>query len=101
MSKYTAKQEAALTSAAPVTYVEAAEFGVEFGKSTRSVIAKVKSLDLDYICKVIPAKKATGPTKAELVAEITVRLTRTAGAPNLVGLEKATVGALTTLVGTL
>jgi hypothetical protein len=92
---YTVLMEAALRELAPVTYLEAEAFGIEHGKSTRSVIAKVLQLDLDYIAKVVPAKKAHGVTKAELVIEISKRLGLEAP---LDGLDKATVKALTTLV---
>jgi hypothetical protein len=92
---YSPELEAALRELAPVTYPEAVAFGIEHGKSTRSVISKVGHLGLDYLPKVVPAKKAHGVTKAELVAEISKRLGMEAP---LEGLDKATVKALTTLV---
>ena len=98
---YTKAQEAILIEAAPVTYLEAAEFATDFGVSHRSVISKVQSLGLDYIKKVVPAKKATGPTKAELVLEISNRLANEDGVPVFAGLEKANASALVALVNAL
>ena len=95
---YTPEQEQILRDAAPVTFFEAGEFAETFGKSQRSVIAKVQSLGLDYIKKPIPAKRPKGATKAELVAEISARL----GLETPVnGLDKATASALSTLVDAL
>jgi hypothetical protein len=93
---YTPELVVALTALSPVTYPEAVAFGAENGKSTRSVIAKVLSLNLDYLPKVVPSKRPKGVTKAELVAEIASRLKAEDGFP---GLEKATMSALLNLVG--
>lgn len=93
---YTVKQEAALTEAAPVTYAQAVEFGKEFGKSTRSVIAKVLSLDLDYVAKPVEPKRPRGATKAELVAEIAAAVGLDKA--ELAGLDKATGVSLAKLL---
>lgn len=98
---YTKAQEDILKAAEPVTYLEAAEFAKDFGVSHRSVIAKVQQLDLIYIKKVVPAAKPTGPTKAELVAEIANRLADKDGVPVFAGLEKANASALKALVAAL
>lgn len=95
---YTNDMVTELTEMAPVTYAEAVEFGEKHGKSTRSVIAKVLSLNLDYIAKVVPTKKPHKVTKAELVAEISVRLGLEAP---IDGLDKATARSLDKLVHAL
>jgi hypothetical protein len=95
---YTVKLEALLTALAPVTYKEAVAFGLEHGKSTRSVISKVGHMGLDYLPKVVPAKRPKGVTKAELNAEIAVRLGLEAP---ITGLDKATMAALKAVVATL
>jgi hypothetical protein len=94
---YTVKVEAELAELAPVTYAEAVAYGVENGKSTRSVIAKVLQLNLDYIAKVVPTAKPHVATKAELVAEIAVRM----GLDTIDGLDKATAASLKVLVAAL
>ena len=94
---YTKAQEAALTKAAPVSFEDAALFAAEFGVSQRSVIAKVKSLDLEYIPKEVAPKRPRGVTKAQLVAAIEDSRGLPAGA--LDGLEKASARALNILLG--
>ena len=89
---YTKEQSARLTESAPITYADAVALGKELGFSTRSIIAKAKSLELDYIPKPVPAKKVAPETKAELVAEI-----ETATGLDLTGLSGATAAALVTL----
>ena len=94
---YTKAQEAALTKAAPVSFEDAARLAAEFGVSQRSVIAKVKSLDLEYIPKQVAPKRPRGVTKAQLVAAIE----ESRGLPegSLDGLEKAPAQALNILLG--
>ena len=72
MSNYTKEMVNTLTEAAPVSYEMALEFAREWGLTARSVIAKVKSLNLEYIPKPAPAKKARpdAPTKAKLAAAL-------------------------------
>jgi len=96
MANYTPEQEVALTEAAPVTYADAVAFGEEFGKSTRSVIAKVMSLDLEYVRKPEAPKRPKGETKVELVARVEDGLHVKQGVLN--GLEKATAQALAALL---
>ncbi len=67
---YTDKEVATLKEAAPVTYEDAVAFGLDWGKSTQSVISKVQSLDLEYVKKEVPAKKEPKATKAQIVAVI-------------------------------
>ena len=67
---YTKAQEARLTEASPITFEQAGELALEFGVSTKSVISKIQNLNLEYIKKAVPAKKAPQTTKAELVASI-------------------------------
>lgn len=89
---YSPEQEAALVAAAPITWDMAQEFATDFGKSVKSIIAKVKTLDLDYVPKAKPAPKRVGPTKSEMVAEI-----EAATGLVLTGLDKAPVAALKAL----
>jgi len=89
---YTKAQEARLIESAPISYDDAVALGVELGYSTRSVIAKTKSLELDYIPKPVPAKRPAVETKAELVEDI-----EDAFGFDLTGLTGATAAALATL----
>ena len=81
---YTPEQEQAVREAAPLTLESAKAVGEKIGMSYRSVIAKAKSLDLEYIAKPKPAPKAKAPTKVELVGELESIFGR-----SLEGLEKA------------
>ena len=74
---YTPEMVAAIQTASPLTFEKAQEIAsmdafVRAGKGHRSVIAKAKSLGVDYIPKAKPAKasKDNGPTKAETLAAI-------------------------------
>ena len=99
---YTPEQTATLIAAEVIDHEDAKAFAAEFGKSPASVISKILSLpEITYIKKVVPAAKAKGPTKAELVTEIENRLTNQDQSPHFPGLEKATVPALTALVNAL
>lgn len=96
---YTAEQEQILTDSAPVSFEDCQQFAVDFGKTPRSVIAKVKQLGLEYIPKAKPSKKVSkGDTKAELVRKIEAELD---SADYLGGLEKATASALVNLLGVI
>lgn len=96
---YSDNQVEQLFESEPVSYEDCVAFAKEWGKSPRSVIAKVKSLDLEYIPKPKPAKKVSGgPTKAELVEKIESELNCS---DYLAGLEKATASALVNLLGTI
>jgi len=93
---YSDKETAAVRAAAPLTYDSAAALAETLGKSTRSVIAKAKSLDLQYTPKAKPAPKGKGVTKADLVAKVAAEL----GLPAemLEGLKGATVASLEVLL---
>jgi hypothetical protein len=68
------------------------------GKPARSIIAKAKSLGVEYIAKPAPAKRVTGgASKAEVVASISAKL----GGVDLSGLDKATSAALAALDGAI
>ena len=72
---YTEKDCAILAKAAPLTFEKAGELAAELGKTQRSIIAKAKSLGLDYIPKAKPVStKDKGITKAALLAEIRSKL---------------------------
>jgi hypothetical protein len=73
---YTDVETAAVVAAAPLTYESAAALADKLGKTHRSVIAKAKSLGVEYTPKAKPAKKAaeSGPTKAQILATLRSRL---------------------------
>ena len=91
---YTESQVAELTNLAPMNYEQAKAWGQLHGKSGRTVVSKIKSLDLAYTPKPAPEPKAKEVTKAEIVKMIEAKL---AADTKLAGLEKATVKALTDL----
>ena len=90
---YTANQEAALISAAPITSSIAEAFASEFGVSKRSVISKAVTLKI-YQKDAPRARAAAKPTKADVVAEIGEAL----NAGDLSGLEGATMRSLYALL---
>ncbi len=90
---YTANQESALISAAPITKDSAEFFASEFGVSTRSVISKAVMLKI-YQKAPTRARAAAKPTKADVVAEIGEAL----NAGDLSGLEGATMRSLYALL---
>ena len=92
---YTAEQIAVLKNAQPLNQAKAVEIAEEIGKTSRSVIAKAKSLGLDYEVKV-RATKRVASSKADLVRAIAKGLD--ADASQFEGLEKATMTALSNLL---
>ena len=70
MSNYTEKETQAIVAAAPLTFEKAAEVAAAIGKTQRSVIAKAKSLNVEYIPKAKPTAKEKGITKAEILQGI-------------------------------
>lgn len=99
---YTVEQVAVLNKAAengPITYAQACEIAELIGMSQRSVVAKIKSLDLAYEPKPAEPKRPKGMTKADLIASIKARLDKED--LDLSGLEKATSQALGKLVEAL
>lgn len=77
MSNYTDAMVQKIRNAAPLNLAKAQKLSSDFGNVTyRSVIAKAKSLDIEYI-KAAPAAKATkrtGPTKADILTGIRASL---------------------------
>ena len=96
---YSDKETAAVRAAAPLTYAKAVELAAELGKSTRSVISKAKSLDLEYTPKPKAAAKGRGVTKAAVVLEVASALQVDADA--VAGLAKADMAALKSLLAAL
>jgi len=93
---YTPDQEAALKAFDGVFNSDICRtFADDFGKSHRSVISKVKSLNLPYELKAKPAAKKAAPTKAAVVLEIESALHADAG--SLEPLAKAPMLTLVTL----
>jgi len=90
---YSDKETARLKEFDSVTYDQAVALGVELGKSTKSVISKVQSLEIPYIRKPVPAKRPTPETKAQIVAQIE----EATGDLDLSGLVGATLPALAAL----
>ena len=75
MSAYTTSETAVIVDAAPLTFEKAQAIAEKIGKSHRSVIAKAKSLGVEYIPKAKPTAKASNePTKAAILAEIRTAL---------------------------
>ena len=95
---YDKAQEAVLKAYDSISFEQAEAIGEEIGKSTRSVIAKVKSLDIPYVPKKVAPKRPAGKTKAELVSEVEASF---GGQFDLSGLSKATGATLVTLLGAL
>lgn len=99
---YTVEQVAVLTKAAevgPITWARANEIAEEIGMSARSVVAKIKSLELPYEPKPVEPKRPKGMTKTDLVRTIEARLHVPANTFN--GLEKATGSGLNKLLEVL
>jgi len=76
---YTDAMVAKLHAAAPLDLAKAQALGGELGVSYRSVISKAKQLGIEYVAKAPAARQAkdTGPTKADILAELRPALTRT------------------------
>ena len=95
---YTAEQIAVLENAQPLNQAIAVELAEQLGKTSRSIIAKAKSLGLDYEVKVKPAKRVAA-SKADLVNAIAKAVD--ADDNSLTGLEKAPMIALSNLLSNL
>ena len=100
---YSEKQVAALRKAANDFGILdgdiAAKLAADLGQSKRSVIAKIKSLDLPYRVAAKPVKGTRSTSKAEYVAAIAKALD--ADASTLAGLEKATALSLSGLLAAI
>lgn len=77
----------------------AGELAEKIGMSKRSVIAKIKSLGLDYAVAVKPTKGTRATSKAEYIAAIASALD--ADASSFAGLEKSTASALSNLLAAI
>ena len=77
------------------------ELAIEFGGivTSRSVIAKAKSLGLDYTVKAKPVRKKVAPTKMDIVRAIEKGLDADQG--SLDGLVKATAQSLDALLSNI
>jgi len=97
---YTADQEQALIDHANanegISFKDAGVIAESWGKSPRSIIAKVQSMGLAYIPKAKPAKRPKGRTKADMLQIIADRLS--ADAASIGGLSKATASSLDALI---
>ena len=90
---YSPEAIAAIKAAAPLDLAKAKAVAADIGKTYRSVIAKAKSLGLEYVSKPAPAKKPKAETKAEIVGDISTIF----GGVSLDGLAKAPASVLNTL----
>jgi len=100
---YTEKQVVALQNAAQkfgtLNGEIAGQLAADLGQSKRSVIAKIKSLELPYAVAKKPVKGTRSTTKAEYVTAIAKALD--ADATDLAGLEKATALGLSRLLASI
>lgn len=90
---YTPEMIKILQDNAPYDMAKAKAVGILVDRSWRSVVAKAKSLELEYIAKPTPAKKPKGETKLDIVADICALCSL----ESLTGLEKAPATALRAL----
>ena len=93
---YTDKETAAIVAASPLTFEAAQELAEELGKTQRSIIAKAKSLGVEYIPKAKPAKRTPGIRKADLIAQISAKTGQ-----DMDGLSGATFASLEKLLEVL
>lgn len=104
MSDYTADMVSAIRKAEPLTFEAAVALSerddfIAAGKSHRSVIAKAKSLGIEYQAKQKAPAKGRGVTKAQVVEAIEMQLRVPAG--SLEGLEGSKMASLDALLGRL
>ena len=100
-SVYTPEMVEVMTASQPLNAEIASELAHTFGKgiSQRSVIAKAKSLGLDYVVKAKPTRKKVAPTKMDIVRAIEKGLDADQG--SLDGLVKATAQSLDALLSNI
>ena len=100
-SVYTQAMCEKMASLQPLNASVCQELALEFGNgiSSRSVIAKAKSLGLEYTVKAKPARKKTAPTKMDIVRAIEKGLDADQG--SLDGLVKATAQSLDALLSNI
>jgi hypothetical protein len=87
---YTPEMVAQIVAAAPLNLEKAKVLAETLGKTYRSVIAKAKSENVEYVSKPAPTKKPKGETKSDIVSDICALVSL----ENLTGLEKAPASAL-------
>ena len=99
MSAYTEKMVAEMVDHGAWTYAEAVDFAAENGLKPRSVIAKIKSLGLEYTPKPTRVNKRNEPVvkKAQLVEAIEAALQ--ISTPSLLKVGKADLERVVTAVG--
>ena len=93
---YTEAQIAVLRAAAPLDMAKAKDIAREMGKTYRSVIAKAKSENIEYVAKVVASKRVGGATKGEMIELLADKAGIPAG--KLAGLEKATAVAIAAIL---
>ena len=100
MSAYTDKMVNEMTAVSSWNYDSASEYASKYGLSVRSVISKLKNLELDYTPK--PVVKSAGEPRVKK-SEIVSQIASIAGADPeaLAGLEKADARSLTALLKAL
>ena len=98
-SVYTQAMCQKIASLQPLNAEICSQLAQEFGLTQRSVIAKAKSLQLDYVVKAKPARKKASPTKMDTVRAIEKALDADSG--SLDGLVKATGLALDALLSNI
>ena len=96
MSAYSEKMVATLTRQASWTFAQAEAFASDNNLTTRSVVSKIKSLDLDYTPKPKAASKGPRFRKADTVAAIAKALAT--DSDSLAGLAKADAASLSALL---
>ena len=95
MSNFTIKMEHELASL-PMDYYRAESLAEQWGLSVKSVVAKTKSLGLDYLPKPIIRNNPNFISKLDLIRKIERKLNC-----ELPGLEKASAYSLNTLLKAL
>jgi len=96
---YSAEQIAVIEAAAaagPIDGNVAEKIGKEIGKTKRSVISKVKSMEIEYVSAVRPVKGTRSVTKQEMVDQIADFIGTDSAI--LSGLQKATAASLKALL---
>jgi len=96
MSAYSEKMVATLTRQGSWTFAQAEQFAADNNLTTRSVVSKIKSLDLAYTPKPKAASKAPRIRKADTVAAIAKALAT--DSDSLAGLAKADAASLSALL---
>ena len=98
-SVYTQAMCEKMASVQPLNAEVCSTLATEFGLTQRSVIAKAKSLGLDYVVKAKPTAKKVAPTKMDIVRAIEKGLDADSG--SLDGLVKATALSLDALLSNI